>query len=307
MPGILDEARDRITDKRNLPVRTPGLWRDDSIQDWTRPKPKKPGKPMKMGKPKQKKITPEKLDEIVKALKAASTTTEGGHTRKLSGEEIYAELQRINKETNGGLEGVVFTESPFDNQLNDQLFKQYNKVDRNREGYLISDYAPATAGWATEDYIDPFHDVHGVRNQDDPALIEGFGSGYNPNEVPVLDEEVDAEIENILAVNAPAPIPTGVELDPIAGTWGPMDYLQPNYNQYTGGYGGYGNPHEDYASDFSGGGYGGYGGNPHGGGFNDGGTVFASNGADLSQHPGEARGTDTVPAWLTEGEFCCRR
>ena len=35
----------------------------------------------------------------------------------------------------------------------------------------------------------------------------------------------------------------------------------------------------------------------------DGGIVYAENGANLSEHPGEPRGTDKVPAWLTEGEY----
>lgn len=40
---------------------------------------------------------------------------------------------------------------------------------------------------------------------------------------------------------------------------------------------------------------------------NRGGMVYAENGADLRQHPGEPRGTDDVPAWLTEGEFVVDR
>ena len=40
---------------------------------------------------------------------------------------------------------------------------------------------------------------------------------------------------------------------------------------------------------------------------NTGGMVYAENGADLRQHPGEPRGTDDVPAWLTEGEFVVDR
>ena len=37
--------------------------------------------------------------------------------------------------------------------------------------------------------------------------------------------------------------------------------------------------------------------------FASGGIVYRARGGDINSHPGKPRGTDTVPAWLTEGEF----
>ena len=327
--GILDEARARITDTRNVGVRTPDFFDASGLADAkprTLPKKKKKKMPFGgFGGGKQKKpVTDKQKREAIDKMHKAGANMAQIHNKmkEVLGAEWTGDADK---------EAVVGESDSFYYLKHGVLRSEADEGKKDPNWYS-----------SQSDPEDPFYQGgYGFDLKTGEAPISGNGKGWytgNPFERSLaheqqakadaqsliqnqqvqtdeIDTKLDTTINEIFQKEDEEDVHTGASSvlnTPVSSTSaGPFSYLQPatnnfedNFvdnsfsNQFTGGWDN--SPSIEDSWSPSSGGSGNYGGGHH---WYDGGVVHANSGLNPNEHPGMAKGTDQVPAWLTEDEF----
>ena len=334
MPGIIKETRDQMQKDRVLEVRTPDFLDASDLADAPAKDPLKKKKKRSpfggMGKGKQTKQ--QYLDKIIKKLKEHTYKRNDPRFRsnrelRLSTEQILKNINRIGEEKGIDFSDTVINEETlFDQKLLAEQFKQYHNVDGDKP-LTVGDYDPKTAGWSPDQLLgseasgttwNPFQDQH---NQIVTAPGEtsdlGYTDYYNETVAPAIAESIAldeadqrergvwVETEELVQIADEArqekeyetgTVATVSPMTPFAPTnvgnpFGYNDYSNDSYSDYSNVTPTYSNTVDDWSSFSTPSSYG-----PH---RNHGGEVFMSDGGESAM----SKGTDTVDAILTPGEF----